>query len=198
MAVLGLLIVISPGADFVLVLRNSLHQGRTTGLWTAIGISLGITVHICYSTLGIGYLISHNELLFNVIRYAGAGYLIYLGIKGLLSKKHAIDILNTPSQSSTKFNAMAQGFFCNVLNPKTMLFFLSVFSQLLTLDKTSQFEALLYGLYMVILHACWFGIVAILFTSRPLQNQLNRMQQKINQACGAGLVIFGIVLGLKT
>ena len=197
MALLGLLIVISPGADFVLVLRNSLHQGRTTGLWTATGISLAITVHICYSMLGIGYLISQNELLFSLIRYAGAGYLIYLGVKGLRSTNQTINPQPSSNKQSTVIGAITQGFFCNLLNPKTMLFFLSIFSQLLTPNQTSQFEALIYGFYMIILHACWFSAVAILFTSERLQNHLNRAQQKINQACGAGLIIFGIALGFR-
>lgn len=70
LAILGILIVISPGADFVLVLKNSINQGRKSGIWTAIGISLAICVHIGYSMLGISYLISQNEWLFNIVRYA--------------------------------------------------------------------------------------------------------------------------------
>lgn len=85
LAVLGLLIVISPGADFVLVLKNSVNQGRQAGIWTALGVSLAICVHISYSMLGISYLISQNEQIFDIIRYAGAAYLVYLGIKGILS-----------------------------------------------------------------------------------------------------------------
>ncbi|MEC4728121.1 LysE family translocator [Shewanella sp. D64] len=198
LAVLGILIVMSPGADFVLVLRNSLNQGRRIGLWTAIGVSLAITVHISYSMLGIGYLISQNELLFTLIRYAGAGYLIYLGIIGLLSSNQAIDTSSSSSKQSTALSAMTQGFLCNLLNPKTMLFFLSIFSQLLGSEQSNQSEALIYGLYMIVLHACWFSVVAILFTSKRLQSHLNRIKQKINQACGAGLIILGIALGFKS
>ncbi len=201
MAVLGLLIVVSPGADFVLVLRNSLNHGRNIGLWTALGVSLAITVHISYSMMGIGYLISQNELLFNVIRYAGAGYLIFLGIKGLMAANQATENLsleNDTRASCTSISAIGQGFLCNLLNPKTMLFFLSIFSQLITPEETSQITALIYGGYMIALHACWFAIVAIIFTSKQLQCHLNKMKQKINQACGAGLVIFGLVLGLKS
>lgn len=104
LAILGLLIVISPGADFVLVLKNSLNHGRSAGIWTAIGISLAITIHITYSLLGISYLISQNEMLFNAIRYAGAAYLIYLGIKGIFFltikpiykvRLHQVKVVNT-------------------------------------------------------------------------------------------------------
>ncbi|WP_076410534.1 LysE family translocator [Shewanella sp. UCD-KL12] len=202
MAILGLLIVISPGADFVLVLRNSLNHGRNIGLWTALGVSLAITVHIGYSMMGIGYLISQNDLLFNLIRYAGAGYLIFLGIKGLMTANQETASLPSNKESevksgSTSMAAIGQGFLCNLLNPKTMLFFLSIFSQLLTPEPSSQMTALIYGGYMIAIHAAWFALVAVIFTSKKLQQHLNRMKQRINQACGAGLVIFGLVLGLK-
>ena len=83
LALLGVLIVISPGADFVLVLKNSLNLGRKAGILTALGISLAIGVHIGYSLLGISYLISQNEWLYRLVRYAGAAYLVYLGIKSV-------------------------------------------------------------------------------------------------------------------
>lgn len=89
LALLGVLIVISPGADFVLVLRNSLNQGREAGVYSAIGISMAISIHIAYSMLGISYLISQNEWLFNLVRYLGATYLVYLGIKGIFSSQPA-------------------------------------------------------------------------------------------------------------
>ncbi|MCC4265241.1 LysE family translocator [Oceanimonas baumannii] len=128
LALLGMLIVISPGADFVLVLKNSLNRGRLAGIWSAIGISLAISVHIAYSMLGISYLISQNEWLFNLVRYAGALYLIYLGLKGVFgAQRHSGEEPET-TKSSDGWRFLAQGFLCNVLNPKTMLFFLSVFS----------------------------------------------------------------------
>lgn len=87
LAALGILIVISPGADFVLVLKNSLNQGRQAGIWTAAGVSAAICVHIGYSMLGISYLISQNEVLFNLVRYCGAAYLIYIGVKSIITQK---------------------------------------------------------------------------------------------------------------
>ncbi|CAK3746216.1 hypothetical protein VCRA217O17_170120 [Vibrio crassostreae] len=155
LAVLGLLIVISPGADFVLVLKNSVNQGRQAGIWTAIGVSLAICVHISYSMLGISYLISQNEQLFDMIRYAGAAYLIYLGLKGILSADNKLAPMEDAKQSTNVWRYLAQGFLCNVLNPKTMLFFLSIFSQVISPDAENQHVALGYGLYMIVLHGLW-------------------------------------------
>lgn len=197
LAIVGLLIVISPGADFVLVLKNSLSHGRHAGLLSALGISLAITVHIGYSLLGISYLISHNELLFNLIKYAGAAYLVYLGIKGIFAASAQTVITAEQDNSLPSYRYFAQGFLCNVLNPKTMLFFLSIFSQVISEDGASSTQALIYGGYMVVLHGVWFALVATLMTSTALQHKLERVKPLINKACGVGLVSFGAALALK-
>ncbi|CAH7162961.1 Lysine transporter LysE [Vibrio chagasii] len=198
LAVLGLLIVISPGADFVLVLKNSVNQGRQAGIWTALGVSLAICVHISYSMLGISYLISQNEQIFDIIRYAGAAYLVYLGIKGIISADNKLAPMEGTTQSLSVWRYLAQGFLCNVLNPKTMLFFLSIFSQVISPDAENQHIALGYGLYMIVLHGLWFGIVAVLFTSNTLQKHLLKAKKRLNQACGFGLLTFGALLAAKS
>lgn len=197
LVILGVLIVISPGADFVLVLKNSINHGRRAGIWTAIGVSLAICVHIGYSLLGIGYLISQNELLFSIVRYSGSAYLIYLGLKGIFSSDTPHETAGKKSGEMSISQCLAQGFLCNALNPKTMLFFLSIFSQVISIDSNGHHTALIYGLYMVVLHALWFCIVAILFTSNRLQTYMQRVKRRINQACGVGLFAFGTLLAIK-
>ncbi|EEX37414.1 Putative threonine efflux protein [Vibrio metschnikovii] len=199
LALLGVLIVVSPGVDFVLVLKNSLNQGRQAGIYSAIGISLAISIHIAYSMLGISYLISQNEWLFSLIRYLGAAYLVYLGLKGIFSSSHQPEN-NAPQYTATQqvWPFFLQGFLCNVLNPKTMLFFLSIFSQVIDPDSATQHLALMYGGYMIVLHGIWFSIIAVLFTSPKLQALLLGVKHRLNQACGIGLVLFGTILGLKT
>ncbi|QUM83741.1 LysE family translocator [Moritella sp. 28] len=197
LAILGILIVISPGADFVLVLKTSINDGRKAGIFTALGLSLAICVHISYSMFGISYLISQNEFLYNMIRYAGAGYLIYLGIKGIYSANSPLNTTSAEQRKNKNWQYLAQGFLCNVLNPKTMLFFLSVFSQVISPDSNDNTYAFIYGFYMIALHGIWFAIVAILFTSAALQTRLLRVRKRLNQVCGIGLVSFGALLALK-
>ena len=198
LALLGILIVISPGADFVLVLKNSIGKGRQAGLWTAAGISAAIFVHISYSMLGMSYLISQNEMLFNAIRYAGSGYLVYLGIKGLMTANEGLAKIETDTVEKRASRYFLQGFLCNVLNPKTMLFFLSIFSQLVAPDNAQNSQAFFYGGYMVALHGIWFCLVAIIFTSASLQSTMQRLKKRLNQACGAGLIAFGSILAFQS
>ncbi|MDC0611650.1 LysE family translocator [Vibrio sp.] len=198
--ILGLLIVISPGADFVLVLKNSLSRGRTAGVLTGIGIGMGVCIHITYSILGISHLLSQNMVIFNIIKYAGSAYLIYLGITGIFGSKNAFDAKPSIATKETVplRRYFAQGFLCNMLNPKTMLFFLSVFSQLVSVegDNSTSFT-LLYGVYMSALHIIWFCLVAFLVTSERALAILHKAGHRINQACGFGLIAFGSALSLS-
>ena len=195
--VLGLLIVVSPGADFVLVLKNSINNGRKAGLLTGLGIGIGVCIHITYSILGIGHLLSQNIILFSMIKYAGSAYLIYLGITGIFCSKLKFDC-KTVSISLQNDNArkyFTQGFLCNMLNPKTMLFFLSIFSQLISPhNDNSSYFALIYGLYISVLHILWFCLIAFLVTSEKVLSVFQRVGNRVNQACGVGLVAFGATL----
>ncbi|MPY24216.1 LysE family translocator [Shewanella sp. YLB-07] len=198
LAVIGALIVVSPGADFVLVLKNSVTSGRAAGVWTAVGISLAIGVHIGYTLLGIGYLISHNVFLFNIIKYAGALYLIYIGLKSILTANASLDGIEKDEFQLKPSQYLFQGFLCNVLNPKTMLFFVSLFSQLASPESHEYRSILLYGLYIALLHGLWFGAVSILFTSKALQHRMTKIKTRLSQVCGAGLMGLGFVLGAKS
>lgn len=198
LAIVGLLIVISPGADFVLVLKNSINSNRKAGILTAIGISLAIGVHITYSMLGLSYLISQSELVYSAVKYAGAAYLIYLGVKGILTADEKLATLEVGAPTAKPLQFISQGFLCNMLNPKTMLFFISLFSQLISTNPDDNHYALGYGIYIAFLHFAWFSIVAIIFTAKSLQNHIFKMKKRLNQACGLGLISFGVVLAINT
>ena len=90
--IIHLLAVISPGPDFIMACRNSLTYSRKTGIYTAVGFGIGIAVHIFYSLAGLALIISKSILLFNTIKFLGAGYLIYIGLKSVLSKSSKIEL----------------------------------------------------------------------------------------------------------
>ena len=136
-------------------------------------------------------------MLFNILRYAGSAYLIYLGVKGIFYSSVNLDELETRKSASQDWQYLVQGFLCNVLNPKTMLFFLSIFSQVVSTGANDNPVALSYGLFMVILHGLWFSAVALFFTTDSFQARLLKMKKRLNQLCGAGLLTFGAVAGAK-
>src|ERR1700690_1653571 len=120
-----LLAVASPGPDFAIVLRQSITHGRKTAVWTSLGVGTGISIHVGYSLLGIGLLISQSQLWFDVVKYIGAGYLAWIGVHALRAKP-AKDP-GRPGATGVPIpethGAFMTGFLVNVLNPKAALFF---------------------------------------------------------------------------
>jgi RhtB (resistance to homoserine/threonine) family protein len=201
-AVIHLLAVISPGPDFAMVTRNSLTYNRKTGILTALGIALGIMVHVGYSLLGIGFLIARSIVLFNIIKYIGAAYLIYIGWKSLRAKPQVIsaDQVDTNIQASEKSistrSALWTGFLTNVLNPKATLFFLALFTQIIN-PVTPKFVQFLFGIEMMVLTFFWFTVVTIFFSNKYLKVKITRVQHHIERVTGAVLIALGIKVALS-
>lgn len=89
-----ILAAISPGPDFAMVIKNSLLYSRRAGIYTALGVSVSLLIHAVYCILGLALVISRSLLAFSIIKYLGAAYLIYIGIKGFLAKREVICLEN--------------------------------------------------------------------------------------------------------
>lgn len=187
-----ILAVISPGADFAMVTRNSYLYGRSAGLLSALGISLGVQVHVMYTMLGVGLLIAHSPLLFGFVKIVGATYLVYIGYKTFVAPTNmAIDLTNNNAQSN--FMSFRTGFFTNALNPKTMLFVISVYTQLVSSD-TSIYVLISYGLFMSLAHLVWFGFIAFFFSNITLRKLMISGQSVLNKVIGSILIGLGMAL----
>lgn len=119
-----ILAVISPGPDFAMVSRNSLMLSRRAGVFTAMGIGLGVLIHISYTLLGLGLLIQQSLLLFNAIKLAGAVYLIWLGLK-MVRTKSGSAVTDNRVAALSDLAALRIGFLTNALNPKTTILLLA-------------------------------------------------------------------------
>src|SRR5262245_13182660 len=118
-----LLAAASPGPDFVLVTRQSLLFGRKAGLLASLGIALGLSIHIIYSAAGLAAVVAHSAHWMTAIKLIGGAYLIYLGIRGLLSKKGQMSI---PQEGNalpvSPARQVMAGFLCNAFNPKAPIY----------------------------------------------------------------------------
>jgi len=124
----SILINLSPGPDMIYTAARSLSQGTKAGIFSALGIFAGCLVHTTAAVFGLSKIIEESVLLFSIIKYAGAAYLIYLGIRSLLSKKKTEKEIDTlPRLSNRKI--FLQGMLTNILNPKVAIFFLSFLPQ---------------------------------------------------------------------
>lgn len=132
-ATLGML---SPGPDFFLVIKNAARYPRLAAMMTAFGVICGVATHMSYCVAGLAVVITTTPWLFNVLKYAGAVYLIWVGIQALLSRSGSkMNVSNLPPQQTSLKSAFVQGYLCNLLNPKATLFFLAVFTQVLQIDS---------------------------------------------------------------
>ncbi|MEU6211968.1 MULTISPECIES: LysE family transporter [unclassified Streptomyces] len=192
-AVITLLAVISPGADFAMVVRNSYLYGRATGVFAALGVAAGVLVHVSYTMLGVGLLIASSTALFTVIKLAGAAYLVWIGIRTFRARAEVtVDLESKPAL--TRLGAMRSGFLTNVLNPKTTLFVVSTFTQVVD-PGTPLWRQAGYGLFMAAAHLGWFGVVAVFFSLSGLRERMLRAQKTLNRAIGSVLVGLGVGLG---
>lgn len=187
-----LLAVISPGADFALVTRNSLMLSKRAGLFTAMGIGLGVLVHLGYTLLGVGLLLQQSTWLFNLLKLAGAAYLIYLGIGMLRSK--AVD---TPAAASPKpassLVALRGGLLTNALNPKTSVFIISLFMQAVQPDTPTTTQ-IAYGAFIALAHVGWFSLVALCFSAGSVKRRLLSARLWIDRLFGGLLIGLGALL----
>lgn len=196
-ATITILAVISPGADFAMVTRNSMVLSRRAGLLTAVGISLGVLVHVAYSMAGIGLLISQSILLFNAIKLAGAAYLVYLGFTMLRAKKAGPVQSADPAVPLSDFAGLRTGFLTNALNPKTTLFVVSLFTQVIS-PSTPMTTQLGYGVFMSLAHLAWFVLVACLFSSAAARRFAVSCRHLVERGIGGVLVALGLGLAASS
>ncbi|NWB27394.1 LysE family translocator [Pseudomonas gingeri] len=194
LATIHFLAVVAPGPDFAVTIRQSVRFGRMVGLFTAIGIGAGISVHVLYTLLGVGALMNSAPWLLNVAKVIGAGYILYLGINLLRSKPQGArtDIAapqpdNAPRQGLPK--AFTTGFLTNATNPKATLFFLAIFTTVVSASTPLKIQAL-YGLWMCSINALWFILVSLLFSSERVRQAFLKMGHWFERSMGVVLILF--------
>jgi len=271
-ASLHFLAMITPGPDFILATKNALLYPRRQAVYTSLGIALGLSIHISYCILGVAILIVESHWLFNLIKYLGAIYLIYIGVTSWLSNTTAPAKTKTlapevqpfdsrrelrkqisvapniipegvqvsgkaPAQTSseasgqhsqnltlssgtnldarrdpkgvksgrdfikgegsikiiTPWQALCQGFLCNLLNPKATLFLLGLFS-LVVKPATPIWQQLIYGIWMVSTTFIWFATIACLITHPQARSKIAQIQHTALRVVSVFFVIMGVSL----
>ncbi|AYD02801.1 LysE family translocator [Neorhizobium sp. NCHU2750] len=188
--------IVSPGADLAMVMRQAIMQGRRQAIITSFGIGTSLMFHVTYTILGLGLIISQSVYLFNIVKWLGVAYLIYIGIKALRAGKTEITVApeasdNQPRKQSA-LKAFTLGFAANALNPKPVFFFLSIFSTVVS-AHTPMAIKFGYGLVMATCLIVWFVGVSTFMTTPRMRAAFSRASKWIDRTSG---VVF-IALGLK-
>ncbi len=184
-----------PGADFVMVTRTSIYNGRFSGLYMSLGMCLSVCVHASYSIAGLAVVIANSPWLFSAIKYLGAAYLIYIAWQLLTTRESLNNDEGNSKTQMSPFMALRLGFTCNILNPKTSIFFLSIFTQVVSID-TPLIMQVSYGFIIMLAHFVWYSGVALLLSHPSIMPRFNRQKQKIDKAAGFVLMLIAIKLSL--
>jgi threonine/homoserine/homoserine lactone efflux protein len=160
-AVAATLLLLTPGPAVLYIVARSIEQGRVAGLASAFGITTGTLVHVLASTLGLSALLASSTLAFSAVRYAGAGYLIYMGMRRILSRTDAPALqLQLPRRSLARL--YRDGFVVNLLNPKTALFFLAFLPQFVDPSRgAAAFQIAFLGLLFTLMGLTSDGLYAL-------------------------------------
>ena len=193
----AIVLVITPGQDTFFILGRSLASGRSAGIAAALGITAGSLMHTCLAALGLSALLATSPYAFMAVKFAGAAYLLYIGVRALRSRAGGIPGADM-SAGDGHWPAFRQGIVSNLLNPKVALFFLALMPQFISAGSAHKVGAfLLLGLTFVSLGIAWCLVLAIaaarlrsVFLRRPsLSSWLNRI---------AGVMFIALGLRLAT
>ena len=196
-AVVHFLAVASPGPDFAVMLRQALCQSRRNALLTAVGIGTGILIHVGYSLLGIGLIIQQSLVLFSILKVVGALYLAWIAVQCLRSRAGAVHVDTAGAKAQSSWGAFRLGFLTNTLNPKATLFFVSLFSVVISPGTPAWVQGA-YGVYMALATGLWFMLVAVFFTLPQIRKGFNRFGHWLDRLMGGVLLLLAGQLVFST
>jgi threonine/homoserine/homoserine lactone efflux protein len=185
----AVLLAVTPGPGIFYVLARSLAGGRREGVHSSVGTFVGGLFHVFAAALGVSAILAASAVAFHTVKYAGAAYLVWLGIRMIRSRNVEI----TAVSSTPRQNAFRQGIFTEVLNPKTALFFLSFIPQFITPDRGHVFfQFVILGILSVSLNTLADLLVVLL--AIPIERKLKssatfRRRQRV--ASGLGMIGLG-------
>lgn len=181
---------VSPGPSLAVVIRNTVRGGQGHGVLTALGHGLGVGLYALITALGLALLITRNPLLFDIIRYGGAAFLAWLGIKALLARPQPA-AAEEGSHGVRGRQGAFEGFMVAFLNPQLAIFFVALFSQFVRADTGWQQG----GIMMLTaggIDALWYVLVALLLSRGPVLGWLRAKSYVIDKLSGVVLLALAV------
>ena len=197
-AIAHLFAVASPGPDFAVVLRQCVAFGSRAGLWTSFGVGSGILLHVGYCILGVALLLSQSPALFNGMKYIAAAYLLYLGIQSIRDSLKPATIVKTNGEeiSVEPRKAFVLGFLTNGLNPKATLFFLALFTVVISPDTPISMQ-IIYGIYLAIATFAWFAMLSKILGNENVRAWLQSAGAWFERGMGAILIFLAVQIAVN-
>jgi len=189
LAIIHTVALVSPGPDFALVVKLASQESRNTAIASAVGISIAILIHTILSLTGVSLMIKSSQTLYMIVQMVGASYLTWMGfsaVKGALQHwktKVSVDYHQLRLNQLTPTQGFMQGLWTNLLNPKAMVFFIILFSAMITPD-VSLMTKLSATIIMLVLSLIWFVFIALILSKPIIQQRMQKAKPAINLFTG--------------
>jgi RhtB (resistance to homoserine/threonine) family protein len=195
------MMVMIPGADTMLLIKNTLSYGTKAGYYTVFGMATGLTFWTLIAVLGLAVVIANSAFLFNTIKYLGAAYLIYLGVKNFFAKSvfslKGIEEGTEVSAKSLKHHnkeSFRQAFLSNILNPKTVLVYVTVMPQFIDVSTKVNQQLIILAALLTLIAIVWYLIlISIMNYAKKWLNDAN-FQKIFQKVSGLILIAFGVTI----
>jgi homoserine/homoserine lactone efflux protein len=191
----GVLISFTPGAGAINTMSNSLNAGFRRSMWGILGQQAALVIHVVIVALGVGVLVASSPLAFNVIRYSGAAYLVYLGVRQFLSKPNLEQETIAGLRNEPAWSIFRRGFWVNLLNPKAIIFFLAFMPQFIRPERPllAQYAVLTATIVTIDILVMWFFFAA---AARSFERftRSGRGRLVLNRSFGVLFVAVGILV----
>jgi len=191
------LLVMSPGPNGVLIAKTVPTSGRAAGFANVAGFVAAFYVHGALSILGISIILVQSATAFAIVKYIGAAYLIWIGLRALYGAVKGIDSAQAVSPARkrrTLLNAFVEGFLTNALNPKVSMFYLAAFPQFISIGQTSAASSFLLVFLHSMINAVWFGAMVLLFSKLSTVASKGNFQRWLKGITGVVFLGFGAKL----
>jgi threonine efflux protein len=183
LAVIHLVALMSPGPDFAIIVKMATQQTRLTALYCALGIAVAILVHTFLSLMGISVMIQQSHVAFMAVQLIGSSYLAWMGysalksaLSSIINKRRSADLTST-QQNLTKVTLISSlkgfkiGLYTNLLNPKALIFFITLFSVLIT-PQVNNLTKIAATILLFMLSLAWFSLLALILSKPRIQQKL--------------------------
>ena len=191
------IVTLTPGADTMLVVRSALVRGRRAGLLTVLGIGCGLFVHATLSALGLSVVLVRSARAFEVVKLAGALYLVFLGVQALRSAARGVPVEERPAEGRGARRAFVEGLLTNVLNPKVAIFYLAFLPQFIGPGDPVLARSILLASIHFAEGLVWLSLVTIFVARlRPVLAR-PRVQRALESVTGLVFIAFGVKLAIS-
>jgi RhtB (resistance to homoserine/threonine) family protein len=205
---LSIVLVMSPGVDTALVTKTTLSSGRKSGSLMVFGLCTGVLVHTFAATVGLSAILMKSAVAFSIVKYAGAVYLLYLGVSAIWSTRRKKGRQEDPAQAqadlaaatagaTNRVSAFRQGLLSNVLNPKVAIFFLTFLPQFVVPEVSAARQLFVMGGSYAVLTIVWYLVYVHFINYLRKWIQSENVQNWMERVTGAVLIGFGLKLAFE-